>query len=233
MAVRPCIEYTRVLAFGIAVSALASAAAGQAPMPAQAPTAGEIQTAAAKKAADEAAIRKLPECSLAKTNDDCKLIIDRDRPLTPPAIQMYSNKTFTVIVSNPKTFERYFLDFQSGQAALTPDVASSIVQGLLPSLAKVGEFHGHSLLESKNSAADLCGTSEITNAAMPAAGTVNDVVTAVFGCIAQLSTKATGIYRDLEPFVAPDSLVPMRSSRAGASLIKRGLTRLRNVYPHF
>jgi hypothetical protein len=164
----------------------------------------------------EDAIKQLPECSLAKTNNDCKVVIDRERPLTPPAIQMYSNQKLTVIVANPKIFERYFLDYQSGQATLTPDVASSIVQGLLPSLAKFGQFHGFDYTVSKNATADQCNVPPITDTALPKGGTVDGVVVpAVFGCVAQLSGKVIGIYRSLEPFAAPDSLLPGTTPAAG------------------
>lgn len=85
-------------------------------------------------------IESLHECSLAKTNNECKLVIDRANPVAPPTVQMYSGQALTVIVKNPNYYERYFLDYQSGQAAILPDVASSIVQGLLPSLQKLNEF---------------------------------------------------------------------------------------------
>jgi len=65
-----------------------------------------------------AQIEASPECSLAKTNENCKLIIDRGNPVAPPAVQMYSDQTLTVIVKNPLFFERYFLDYQTGQATL-------------------------------------------------------------------------------------------------------------------
>jgi hypothetical protein len=74
------------------------------------------------------------ECSLAKTNHSCTLTIDRKNPLMPPTIQMYPKQTLTVVVKNPYYFERYFMDFQGGQLALTPDVASSILGSLLTPL---------------------------------------------------------------------------------------------------
>lgn len=84
--------------------------------------------------------QQLPECSLAKTNKRCAIVIDRSNPVAPPTIQMYSGESVTVVVRDPKYFERYFLDYQSGTATLKPDVASSIIQGLLPSLQKAGEI---------------------------------------------------------------------------------------------
>jgi hypothetical protein len=85
----------------------------------------------------ESKIKGLRGCSLAKTNNKCKLVIDRANPISPSVVQMYSKEALIVVIKNPKRYERYFLDYQTGQATLTPDVASSIVQGLLPSLNKV------------------------------------------------------------------------------------------------
>ena len=175
-------------------------------------------TASAQQSADEEKIKRLPECSLAKTNDECKLTIDRQNPISPPTIQMYSNQTLTVIVKNPNRFERYFLDYQSGQATLTPDVASSIVQGLLPSLQKVGEIHGFDFTRSTT---DECNVQQITDTDIPDAGDVSKVLEPVSKCVAQLATKAIAIYQDLEPYVAPDSLVP---DRKGAG--KKALTQV-------
>lgn len=173
-------------------------------------------------------ILDLPACSLAKTNNDCKLTIDRENPLTPPTIQMYSNQKLTVIVTTPKTYERYFLDYQSGQATLTPDITSSIVQGLLPSLAKFGEFYGFDQGASRKATNDQCAVSGITDTTMPAAGTVKDLVKPVLGCLTQLSTKAIGIYRSLEPYVGPDSSVRSVSTTNESLTDQQNLDELAN-----
>lgn len=175
------------------------------------------QIKAAKLAKDLADIHALPECSLARTNSKCRLIIDRGNPLSPSAVQMYSNEKLTVVVKRPKPYERYFLDFQTGQATLNPDVASSIVQGLLPSLGKVAEFHRFDLTIGKQAKKDQCTAKEITDTTIPTAGTLDGVVAAVWSCLAQLSINAMTIYRELEPFVAPDSLTP-NASTEGADL---------------
>ncbi len=57
-----------------------------------------------------AQIKSLPDCSLARTNLSCKLVIDRRSPVAPQGLQMYSDQELTVIVKNPLPFERYFLD---------------------------------------------------------------------------------------------------------------------------
>jgi len=83
----------------------------------------------------------LPQCSLSKTNLSCELVVDRSNPVAPSTVQMYSDQELTVKITNPLPFERYFLDFTTGQAALTPDVASSIVGGMFANLGKVQILH--------------------------------------------------------------------------------------------
>src|SRR5271156_2665529 len=68
-----------------------------------------------------------PQCSLSKTNSSCELVVDRSNPVAPSTVQMYSDQYLTVRIQHPLPFERYFLDFTTGQAALSPDVASSII----------------------------------------------------------------------------------------------------------
>jgi hypothetical protein len=162
-----------------------------------------------QRAAEKQKVRSLPQCSLTKTNDDCKLVIDRKNPLTPPAIQMYSNQTLTVIVARPKFFERYFLDYQSGQAMLTPDVASSIVQGLLPSLLKLQEISMTEAYLAQPPSSDDCTVDALTVDTFPAEGDPLTKTAAVIQtCAALLAKKAIPIYQALEPYVAPDSIVP-------------------------
>jgi hypothetical protein len=160
-------------------------------------------------------IKALPECSLARTNKSCKVIIDREKPLTPPTIQMYSGQTVTAIVKAPKTFERYFLDYQTGQANLSPDVASTIVQGFLPSLAKVGEFHAADAVRRQRVNTDQCAADEITGTTLPEAEEVADVVPAFRKCLAQLGANAIDIYQKLEAFIAPDSLTAQGTAKGG------------------
>jgi hypothetical protein len=156
--------------------------------------------------------QQLPECSLAKTNKSCAIVIDRENPVAPPTIQMYSGERVTVVVRDPKYFERYFLDYQSGQATLKPDVASSIVQGLLPSLQKAGEIKAQALgFNTQPQPVDVCAN--IANSPIPAPGQVNDMVQVATVCVGQLAEKAIDIYQKLEPLVAPDSLIPIDTAR--------------------
>jgi hypothetical protein len=154
------------------------------------------------------AMGQLPECSLAKTNKSCALLIDRRNPVAPPTIQMYSGERIIVVLQNPNGFERYFLDYTSGQATLKPDVASSIVQGLLPSLQKAGEFKSLAIGIDVQAPVDIC--KQIGNGPIPKPGTeVNDMVDLADVCLGQLAKKAIDIYQKLEPLVAPDSLTPI------------------------
>jgi len=153
-------------------------------------------------------ITRFPDCSLSKTNRACKLIIDRSNPLSPSAVQMYSNQALIVLLENPKRYERYFLDYQSGQVSLLPDVTSSIVQGLLPNLAKAQEFHTALDFIRNNVAVDPCTDPAITATTTPAGGTVASEVTAFQNCFATLAQNSIDIYQDLEALVAPDSRTP-------------------------
>jgi hypothetical protein len=148
--------------------------------------------------------QKVEECSVSKTNQNCTLIIDRSIPVAPPAIQMYSTQSMVVVVKNPLFFERYSLDFQTGQAVIAPDVSSAIVQALLPSLAKLGEFASR----SANFVAPAGGCDDAKITSLPDEGGVGDTVTPFQVCVAGLSKTAIGLYKKLEPYVAPDSASP-------------------------
>lgn len=161
---------------------------------------------------ESAAAQQLAECSLAKTNKSCAIVIDRGNPIAPPTIQMYSGESVTVVVRDPKYFERYFLDYQSGTATLKPDVASSIVQGLLPSLQKAGEIKAFALnLGTPTNPVDVCAN--IASGPTPTPGQVDDMVQVATVCVGQLAEKALDIYQKLEPLVAPDSLIPTGTAR--------------------
>ena len=151
-------------------------------------------------------VQHLPMCSLAQTNTSCKLIIDRSNPISPSTVQMYSNQVIAVVIKHPKPYERYFLDYQTGQATLSPDVTSSIVQGLLPSLGKLAEFTANLYAAPLPAAPDPCSDSRITT--IPAGGHVKDVVPVFQKCLGKLATDAIRIYRELEPSLAPDSKIP-------------------------
>jgi hypothetical protein len=156
-----------------------------------------------------AAVKALPECSLSKTNKSCPLTIDRANPVAPPTIQMYSGESLTVVVEKPKPFERYFLDYQSGQATLKPDVASSIVQGLLPSLQK-GQFKAQAF-DPSHKETDVCANMSKLPKLQP--GHVDDATQVAQICVEQLAQREIDIYRKLEPFVAPDSLTPVGAAQ--------------------
>lgn len=161
-----------------------------------------------------AQVKALPECSLAKTNNNCKLIIDRSSPVAPSAVQMYSNQAVTVVVKNPKPYERYFLDYQTGQATLKPDVASSIVQGLLPSLAKAEVFKGR-VAPQKGDCTDLLNPAMTTKPE-----NCDSFVEGYKEKLVKFGEAATAIYRELDPFVSPDSHLPAPSTDVPEDLCK-------------
>jgi len=198
----PRIKCTFLSALVMALLSAALTANGQQPKTVQQPTTDQQKAMAAIKA--------LPECSLAKTNNNCKLIIDRSNPIAPPTVQMYSNQVLTVIVKKPKPYESYFLDYQSGQATLSPDVATSIVQGLLPSLAKAEVIHAQGLeAPTPNPCANLLtqGTTG-TPVQVDKECDVKEFVRGYEAKLVSFAKGAVGIYRDLEPCVSPDSHLP-------------------------
>lgn len=153
---------------------------------------------------------KLPECSLSKTNRSCQLVIDRANPVAPSTVQMYSDQQLTVIVKNPLSYERYFLDFTTAQATVTPDVTSSIVQALIPSLAKFqGPLAAEAVVTPPGTRPATCTVPEVADPnTTPAAGAVEGYVGKFQDCLADLARTAIPIYRHLELYVAPDSITP-------------------------
>jgi len=169
--------------------------------------------------AQNAAIKKpkpsLRECSLGRTNSDCIIVVDRDNPVSPTAVQLYSGVTLTLVVKHPKSFERYFLDYQSGQATLNPDSASMIVPGLFPSMAKLGQFKAQNqkLLESLQ---DVQLAPKPCNDPLAQFPDPKTATREIYGfaqlCFKTLADEAMGVYRSLEPVLAPDSLTPSGSN---------------------
>jgi hypothetical protein len=153
--------------------------------------------------------RPTPECSLSRTNQSCKLVIDRANPVAPSTIQMYSNQSLIVVVKNPLPFERYFLDFTTGQATLTPDVTSSIAQGLFPNLGKAMAAANTFLSYIAPSPAQGCDDPNLsTVTGWPAKNGVRSAMPVFAACFSELAKLAVSTYKDLEPLVAPDSLTP-------------------------
>ena len=149
------------------------------------------------------------ECSIAKTNKSCTLTIDRTSPLTPPIIQMYSGQTLTVAVKNPYYFERYFMDYSSGQIALAPDVVSSIVGGLLPSLNNFNQFHALLLKQHPGVAAPPQADCSVESISKTIPSQVSDITANIdsiyTSCLNQFADSARKIYLKLEPAAVPDA----------------------------
>ncbi|HEY9140668.1 MAG TPA: hypothetical protein VIN93_07235 [Bryobacteraceae bacterium] len=175
------------------------------------------------------------ECSIAKTNKDCTLTIDRKNPLAPPTIQMYPGHKLTVQVESPYYFEHYFLDYSSGQSTLEPDIASSIVNGLLTPLQKGAEFRSHFERPAPPGPPPDCSAANIVaNTPKNSAGIIeaDPLYTA---CFLQFANSAKSLYLQLEPALAPDSrsaeaaLLPATNQDIDTAL--RGLTgQIQNVY---
>ena len=144
------------------------------------------------------AILALPECSLSKTNNRCKLIVDRGMAVQPPTTQMYSGQSFVVIIRNPYEIERYFLDPQPGTATANPDL-STIVAGFFTPLAKLS-------FRVETHATDPCDSAQ---KAAPKPGQVKSVSDYFVDCYQSHFPDVRHIYRRLEPFYAPDSIVPL------------------------
>jgi len=154
------------------------------------------------------------ECSLSKTNKNCTLTIDRSNPVAPSTVQMYSDQYLTVVIKNPLPFERYFLDFSSGQATIAPDVTANIVTALSGNLGKFGNFiqsHEYGLAVEKAkarsaNALDDCYAKNFTDKKWPATGDVLTEQHQFNTCFGALAGYAIPTYHDLEPMVAPDAL---------------------------
>ena len=109
-----------------------------------------------------------PPCSLSKTNLSCELVIDRSNAVVALTVQMYSDQELTVKITNPLPFERYLLHFTTGQAALTPDVASSIVGGMFANLGKVQILHTAEAVKVPGAApVDPCANPHLSDATWP------------------------------------------------------------------
>lgn len=150
------------------------------------------------------------ECSIAKTNKSCTLTLDRRNPLAPPAIQMYPGQQLTVALENPYFFERYSLDYSSGQVTLNPDVVSSIANGILPSLKGIGEFRNMLDLTFRagrpTPPPDHCTADYITAHIPRSPDDINsETDQLLIGCLAAFADRSRQLYLKLEPAVAPDS----------------------------
>lgn len=82
-------------------------------------------------------VSKLPKCSASRTNETCKLVVDRRSPLSPSTLQLYSGQHIVVIVKGALWTERYFLDYGPGQATLRPEVGTLLAQSLIAPLGKL------------------------------------------------------------------------------------------------
>jgi hypothetical protein len=92
------------------------------------------------------------------------------------------------------------MDYQSGQIALAPDVASSIVSGLLTPLKNAEEIH---FAEAVKPDCTIANIGKITPTDGPGFTAADAFYTA---CFAAFLEGARGVYLQLEREVAPDAL---------------------------
>lgn len=160
-------------------------------------------------------ILKMPQCNLSKTNFNCKLLLDRSNPIAPPTVQMYSDQFLVVIVKRPLPYERYFLDYSSSAATLTPDVTSNIAAGLITPLGHLvlGVVRNNSLaldtLEKRATYKDQTPCSAAKKLAASLPDNLAGAVTSFQDCLGELGGDAIKIYSKMEPLVSPDSLTFM------------------------
>ena len=173
----------------------------------------------------QAEAQSLPACDLSKTNHSCELVIDRQLPVAPPSVQMYSGQTLTVRVTRPLSYERYFLDYSTGAATLAPDATSSIVQGLFPSLPTVA--FGRLLNFEINAAPpvgeviDPCSVGVVAGSETPARRTLQTAVPLFRACLFDFASKARQVYKSLEPYIAPDSITSQQATQSDLDSSKR------------
>jgi hypothetical protein len=117
---------------------------------------------------------------------------------------MYPGETLTVVIKNPYYFERYFLDYSSGQVTLSPDVASSIVGGLLTPLKslQIRALDGKALPKPD------CTPENIVAHTPKTADGVSGETGLYNQCLSEFAQKSRDIYLKLEPMVSPDSHSP-------------------------
>lgn len=90
----------------------------------------------------QSALLNLPkaECSYGRTNSDCYILVDRNDPITPVTMQLYTGARVTVILLNPRIYEQYTLDpvYPPTQTAVSADVGSTLLGGVFSAIQKFG-----------------------------------------------------------------------------------------------
>ena len=79
-------------------------------------------------------------CSYGRTNSDCYILIDRDDPITPVTMQLYTGSRVTIILINPRIYESYTLDpvYPPTQSVNSNDVGNALLMGIFPNIQKFG-----------------------------------------------------------------------------------------------
>jgi hypothetical protein len=153
-------------------------------------------------------ISKLPECSASRTNETCKLVVDRRSPLSPSTLQLYSGQHIVVIVKGALWTERYFLDYGAGQAALKPEVGTLLAQSLISPLGKLQISLDKSVEEALLNVSRPAKLPWEECEAVIAATTASDaILIATRACVGAMSKRAAELYSALEPLSFPDTVI--------------------------
>lgn len=158
------------------------------------------------------------ECAYGRTNSDCYIVIDRNEPMSPVTMQLYSGSQVTVILINPRIYESYTLDpvYPPTQAANSNDIGNTLLQGIISNIQKFGggePARGGPFLGIHGPSTDC-----------PSGITVG-TGTQVTNCFAALENAALSIYKRLIPCETPDAIGPNEQSSAIV-----GCTDLVNAY---
>lgn len=155
------------------------------------------------------------ECNLSKTNQSCVITIDRGKPIAPSTLQMFSGSTLTVVVQHALSHERYFLDYSTGAATITPDVTSSIAQSLFPSIqALTVSRNARHAAPVPTASAAACVGGVVQGTTKPLHASLSTAVAPFRACLVAIAQDARDAYKLLEPYVAPDSITPASSTQA-------------------
>lgn len=82
---------------------------------------------------------KLPSCSYSALNGNCRVTINRFKPVTPPTIYVKPECKVYVVVQpiNGYKLEHLTLDWKQGSIVLPPDVFSTVFTAISPNLGKL------------------------------------------------------------------------------------------------
>lgn len=145
-------------------------------------------------------------CSYGRTNSDCYLLIDRNDPVSPVTMQLYSGSQVTIILIHPRIYESYTLDpvYPPTQAANSNDVANTLPSGIFQNIQKFGgaEPGSFGFMDfDPTAASDACPPSITIDSAHQGEA-----------CFKTLEVGALSIYKSLVQCETPDAITPSQQS---------------------